>query len=319
MVLPVILSVVGLLAISGWSVEAAERRSRLVGQLRFAATLQDVRTVMVLQRQLAQEHLRVKPRIRLIARGRTIKKGEPTNRVYVLRGLNGLMRWPFFRLVRLVFLALVAGFSLCGAWLGTTPLIALSGFCLWLCALDLLEPLAQDTDRPDRLRSVARVPGRSLIRHLIVPFFVMFALVLIAAVPAIAFGTPAVVSALAPSLVLSATLLSIGGAALAVSRSQSVPTTSLLMPEAAGFLMLLRLVLPPALPIFGLATVFVARRSWIADHDTSAMLVDINRLWLLGLVFGSWAIAWIRYGEEMREQLGLAGARAVRGPEAKKL
>ena len=34
------------------SPEAAERRSSLVGQIRFAATLQDVRTVIVLRRQL---------------------------------------------------------------------------------------------------------------------------------------------------------------------------------------------------------------------------------------------------------------------------
>src|SRR5205814_10176308 len=40
----------GLHLVGNVSVEAAERRSTLVGQLRFAATLQDIRTVIVLRR-----------------------------------------------------------------------------------------------------------------------------------------------------------------------------------------------------------------------------------------------------------------------------
>ena len=42
--------VAGLQLIGGVSIERLERRSRLVGQVRFAATLQDVRTVLVLRR-----------------------------------------------------------------------------------------------------------------------------------------------------------------------------------------------------------------------------------------------------------------------------
>src|SRR5207245_1952185 len=41
----------GMSVVPGLSVEAAERRTKLVGELRFAATLRDVRTVLVLQRQ----------------------------------------------------------------------------------------------------------------------------------------------------------------------------------------------------------------------------------------------------------------------------
>ena len=43
------------------SLEDAERRSTLVGQLRFAATLQDLRTVVLLRRQLALELPRKRP------------------------------------------------------------------------------------------------------------------------------------------------------------------------------------------------------------------------------------------------------------------
>src|SRR5262245_57140613 len=60
-----VLFVVGLRAIGGVSVELAERRTSLVGQLRFAVTVQDLRTVIVLRRQLAQDRPRVKPWVRL--------------------------------------------------------------------------------------------------------------------------------------------------------------------------------------------------------------------------------------------------------------
>ena len=50
-----VLFLIGLRSIGGVSVEFAERRTSLVGQLRFAVTVQDLRTVIVLRRQLAQD------------------------------------------------------------------------------------------------------------------------------------------------------------------------------------------------------------------------------------------------------------------------
>ena len=55
----------GVAGVGGTSIEAAERRASLVGQIRFAATLRDLRTVMVLRRQLSQELPRQTPWIRL--------------------------------------------------------------------------------------------------------------------------------------------------------------------------------------------------------------------------------------------------------------
>src|SRR5690606_5620745 len=76
------------------SLEAAERRSSLVGQLRFAATMQDLRTVVVLRRQLAMELPRLRPWVRLRVRG--------TGRLPVFtRGVRGVLRWPAARLARM--------------------------------------------------------------------------------------------------------------------------------------------------------------------------------------------------------------------------
>jgi hypothetical protein len=64
-IVAVVALMLGLVSVGGTSLEASERRAGLVGQIRFAATLQDLRTVIVLRRQLAQELPRQKPWLRL--------------------------------------------------------------------------------------------------------------------------------------------------------------------------------------------------------------------------------------------------------------
>jgi hypothetical protein len=144
----------GLAAVGGSSIEAAERRSSLVGQLRFAATLRDLRTVVVLRRQLAQElprqrpWARIPPALRLppsppAGRG---ARGLPTWR----RGWHGIVRFPALRLGRLALLGVIAGLAGLAAWRGTTPLVVVAGLALYVAALDAVEPVAQEADHPDR-------------------------------------------------------------------------------------------------------------------------------------------------------------------------
>src|SRR5690606_24512550 len=103
---------VGAASLAGTSVEAAERRAGLVTQLRFAATLQDVRTVVLLRRQLADEALRARPWIRL--------RPKATSRLWIARrGWHGILRWPAARVARLVACGVVAGLALRGVWDGT--------------------------------------------------------------------------------------------------------------------------------------------------------------------------------------------------------
>ncbi len=108
----------GLSRLNGLSLEAAERRTALVGQLRFAVTVQDLRTVIVLRRQLAEDRPRSRPWFRLPGRGRfTVWR----------RGWHGLLRFPAVRIARLVVLAAGAGIALSAAYHGTTPLIIVGG------------------------------------------------------------------------------------------------------------------------------------------------------------------------------------------------
>src|SRR4029453_5353522 len=96
--------VIGVRVVGGPALEAAERRASLAGQLRFAATLQDIRTVIVLRRQLAQERPRSRPWLRL---PRPDPATDGPARPVWRRGLHGVLRWPLARVGRLVMLALL--------------------------------------------------------------------------------------------------------------------------------------------------------------------------------------------------------------------
>lgn len=310
----VLLVVGGWAAIPGASMEAAERRSRLVGQLRFAATLQDVRTVMVIQRQLAQEHLRERPRVRLPRmRGSGVdRRGELRRTVVLRRGLHGYLRWPATRVARVVLLSLGAGAAMCGAWLGTTPLVIAAGLLLWLVALDLMEALAQDADHPDRLLGVARQRGTIMIKHLVLPFVGLVALCALAAVPAVVWGDRHIVAALWPLGVL-ASWCALGGAAVMVDRPVGAPTTGIETPEVASMKFAWRVLMPPGLAVLGCAPLIPARNAWLELHSTTQMAASMN-LWFSGaLACGSWAVAWIRWGDQFREQFTTMGANAVGG------
>jgi len=236
------------------SLEAAERRSTLVGQLRFAATLQDLRTVIVLRRQLAMELPRLRPWLRLRVRG--------TGHWPVFtRGLRGVLRWPAARVARLVLLAVVAGLCLRGIWSGTTPLLVLAGLAMFVAGLDTVEPLAQEVDHPSRRDASPFEPGAIHLRH--VPMGVVGQL-LVAAVAmgvAIAPGGGQVPAAVAAVGWVPLALGGLGGALVSVLSGP--PTVSgswaLAPPEAQGMRLAFRTAWPPAIAIIGATPVLFAR------------------------------------------------------------
>ena len=193
----------GLSLIGVCSLEDAERRSTLVGQLRFAATLQDLRTVVLLRRQLALELPRKRPWIRLDVHG--------SGRLPIfVRGLRGVLRWPAARVARLVLLAVVAGGSLRGVWEGTTPLLVLAGMAMFVAGLDGVEPLAQEVDHPGRRDSAPREAGDVHVRHIPVAVLVMALTAAVAALVAMAPGPGEVPPGIAAVLILP---MALGGSA----------------------------------------------------------------------------------------------------------
>ncbi len=247
--------VTGMLVIGGLSIESAERRASLVGQLRFAATVQDVRTVIVLHRQLAQEQPRRRPWLRVRART------EPGHACW-RRGWQGALRWPAGRVARFFVLGAVAGAAGAGAAAGTAPSIVVAGGALFLAGLDATEALAQESDHPDLGARVPVTRGTLLVRHLAVAICLLVLGTVVGA--AVAFALVRSLDALAVALlmVVPAAAAAACGAAVAVVLGARAPgALDISFPEFASIGLVLRTATPPAIAIAGIAPVLAARQA----------------------------------------------------------
>ncbi len=300
------LVVTGLAGVAGVSLEAAERRTSLVGQLRFAVTLQDLRTVLVLRRQLAADLPRSRPWVRTLRR-----PGRAYFPVWQ-RGWRGVARWPAARLVRLVVLAVVAGLALRGIWTGTTPLVVVAGLALWIAALDAVEPLAQETDHPGRRDALPLEEGRLMVRHLGVPVVVMVVVAAAAAgVSLVAGGSTPEAEAMAAGVVPMA-MAAVAGAVTSVLMGAPKPFDQLAVasPEIAGMRTAMRTVWPPMLAVLGVVPVLVARaaaegRRPVLDAAAVSGAVVLGVAFLVG--------AWVRYRADITAWWAAASEAAMKG------
>jgi hypothetical protein len=314
----------GLALVHNSSLEAAERRATLVGQLRFAATLRDLRTVVVLRRQLAQEVPRQRPWIRVPraipaawlapgvatpgAPGTDSGNGPASNGGASIphparwpvwrRGWHGILRFPALRLGRLAVLGAGAGAACVGAWRGTAPLVVVAGACLYVAGLDAVEPLAQEIDHPDRRQSYASKSGEIEVRHLAPSAVVM---VVVAAFGALAGYLVSGVATLAGEIGLvmfiPAGLAGLAGATISVV--QGAPTTfsttdSLLPPEAAGGRAIFRIVWPPTVAIIGVIPLLAGRHAKPGSQLAAVAGLEPVILILVVLVG-----VWVRYREDI--------------------
>jgi hypothetical protein len=156
-----VLTAVSISLVGRFSLEALARRSALVSQMKFAVTLQDVRTVVLLRRQLSQEHMRVKPWVKV---PRILRRD-----VVVGRGFRSMMHFPIRRIIRMKLLAIAAAGAMVLAWRGTTPMVVPAGLALFVLGLDVVEPLSQEVDQPDRTDALPVERGLIMTKHLIVP------------------------------------------------------------------------------------------------------------------------------------------------------
>ncbi len=326
---PLLAVPLGLLGVGGTSLEAAEDRGRLVGQLRFAATLGDVRTVLVLRRQLAQERPRGRPWVRVGGRpgplgdkpagGATGARGQggtsapapkPPVRLALLRSLQNLSRWPAGRLLRLVVLCGGAGLLCAAAWAGTKLLIVPAGLCAYLAALDAIEPLAQQLDHPDREESTPRAAGALRVLLLVVPMVALSLLGVVGILAAVAVGAP-VETAFAVGIpaALATGVLACCGAAVSTMKGPDLPEdAAMLTPEIAGTKAVFRMGFPPLCAILGTVPVLVGQAAAERGLPPGGAAVQVL-VPLLG-VLGGLTLAWVRFREELKAfmvEAGVAG------------
>ena len=294
-----VLVAAGVARLGHTTLEAAERRSRLVGQLRFAATLQDLRTVIVLRRQLAMELPRVRPWVSVPVRG---NRHLPV----FTRGLRGLLRWPAARLARLVLLALTAGTALRGAWAGTSPLVLVAGLALFVAGLDTTEALAQEVDHPSRRDGSPFDAGAIHLRH--VPIGLL-GQALVAAVAMTAAAVPGGGQVPADIAVIAAVPLALGAVAGALVSVLSGPAStsgswSFAPPEAQGMRLAFRSAWPPALAILGTLPVLLAR--WAiesGDPGEPAVVTGSLAVALLFVVVCGWVRVRDDIGAFLQQQM----------------
>ena len=276
-------AVLGVLGIGSLSLEAARRRSGLVSQLRFAVTLQDVRTVVLLRRQLSQEKPRARPLIRMRRGGRI----PPIWR----RDLRGYLRFPVVRVVRMAVLGAIAGWSIGLMWRGQAPMIVVAGLALYLAGYDAVEPLAQEIDHPTRWDSYPDDSGRVLLSHLLPAVFVMIGVCVVTAATTLALVPGKVVASLALPLVLVVAAAAASGAA--VSTSLGAPNVSSIVglgPDLMGIVLALRLLIPPAIVVVSLSPLLLAGRN--PDHLLAARVGNAVPYSIFA-IFG--AGLWLRY------------------------
>ena len=289
----IVLLVLALVGLGGVGIEAAERRARLISQLRFAVSTQDLRGVVLLRRQLASERARRRPWFR-------VRGQAGPGRAVVVRSLRSMARWPVARIARVVVLSVAAGVLMRLSYEGALPLVILSALCFFVIGLDLVEPLAQDADRPDLLKSLPRHRGRMANRQLIVPSVVAVMIGFVAGAAAIVTGVftgstvgPNVETAIALvfSSVCGAVLGAFGGA---VNVAQGPPSLSTMLstPEFA----FLRTALPVILTIIGTVTPLLSSRIAAANARSPSVYPGVVRgLLVVGLI-GYGVVLWITDG-----------------------
>ncbi|MEY4220112.1 MAG: hypothetical protein RL280_396, partial [Actinomycetota bacterium] len=270
------------------SLEALSRRSSLVSQLKFAVTLQDIRTVVLLRRQLSQEHMRVKPWVKVPSLLR--------RDIVVGRGFRSIAHFPLRRIIRMKLLTISAAGALVLAYRGTTPAIVVAGLLLFVVGLDAVEPLSQEVDQPDRTDALPVERGLLMTKHLIVPAVVtlpfLFAGVFVAVVlePAVStvgyaflLGIPALLGGVA-----GASINAVKGAPDPVGGANEALA---LPPEMSGIGNVIRAAWPPTVAIVSCAPVLALR---ISIENNSQVFGNTLRATLGVFMFLTLIAGWVR-------------------------
>jgi hypothetical protein len=277
----------GLYLVGRTSLEAAQRRAGLVSSIAFAVTRQDLRTVVLLQRRLAQDRSRTRPWIGVVPPGRR----WPAWR----RGWHGLLRLPARRLVRMAVLGAVVGAACWAVWEGTVALIVVAGVALHAVALDAVEPLAQELDHPTRWGSYPTAPGPLLVHHLVAPaVLLLFATIPVTVVIGVVSGTEA--ASVVAVTCLTASIGGVIGAASSVATPPFQIGASAAMPEAMGMQLVFRVVWPIAVTTISLTPLLAARAAMTDGEPPSSGAVSLVGVVAVVVVA---AATWLRTRKPM--------------------
>jgi hypothetical protein len=235
-----------------------ERRGQLVSQLRFAATVQDIRTVVMLRRQLRAESVRARgwfgggtrpdaPAVRPSSRPQRAA-GDPGPSFVWRRGLIAMGRLSAGRFLRIIALALTAGAAASLSVSSSLLFLVVFVGVAYLAGLEALEPLSQEIDRPDLTDGLPTDRGWLFAHHLVAPAALLAIVAMVGAVgatliePSYAAAAFALAVPLAWAGAIGAVVTTVGDA----SQAPTIANTTMLgadrgtespfaVPEFAGF------------------------------------------------------------------------------------
>jgi hypothetical protein len=284
----------GLALLDRLSLEHAERRTALVGQMRFAVTLQDLRTVTVLRRQLTAEFPRRRPWL-------GVRKRRPSRHFpYWARSWQGLFRTPIGRISRMIGLSAILGLILPAIVHGTGSLVFVAGIATYLIGLDIIEPLAQAVDKADRTE-LAPIERGIYFLHLL-PASAVAEVILsgIAAAVAIGLTHTSVDRRLVALAAPVAMLAGMAGAVISVLMGAPDPSNNaqVLPPEVAGVKIAGRAAWPFIVAILGGLPLIFAQRALAKGKDAMGSF-GRTAIWVGILV--ALVTAWVRHRDAARD------------------
>lgn len=294
--------------------EPLARRGELVSQLRFAATVQDLRTVVILRRQLRAEALRAKPWGRQAqgrqAQGRaaalvpgpvdTARHGDRSAAPSIVwrRGLRSLRRLPAARLTRIALLAAIGGVG-AALTVSSSPLFSLLLLgAAFLVGMESLEPLSQEIDRPDRTDGLPVDRGWLYMNHLVASTVLLAVAGIIAAVAAtiVEPGYAAAAFALAIPVAMLGATGPVVTTVLDASTPIAVANTTLMgaprgqespfaLPEFAGATTAIRTLTPVVVSASAVVPVLLMRvdatpSTVIRSIGGAALFISVLLLWV---------------------------------------
>lgn len=301
-VVAVVTVVLGLRSLDGLSIEMAQRRTQLVGQLRFAVTQQDLRSVLLLRRQLASEHPIGRNRLRFLtdAFGHRFPVWA--------RSFASIGRWPAVRIVRVLVLGVAAGVSARGVWQGTTPFIVVAGICTYVAALDVLEPLAQEIDHPHVVDSYPLDRGVLFLRHLAPATIAMIAALVPGAVVASILEGGIDGLGVAALTTLTAALAGIAGGAVSMVGEAIISAVdeAMMPPEVAGPRVVMKTLWPPFVAVTGFGPLLGAALAQRAGGAVlgAALIGAVVPIALTGAV-----ATWVHYRDDIHRTMSEAMGR----------
>jgi hypothetical protein len=176
---------------------------------------------------------------------------------------------------------------------GTTPALIGTALMLFVLGLEVMEPLSQEIDQPDRTDSLPIDRGELLVRHLLAPAIALVPFAAIAGAAAVAvLGTT---RAIAPAAILALPTMLAGASGGVVSIVRDAPdptsntTQAFVPPEMAGISSAMRVGLPILVSALAAATVLIVRRAEdVGSSATGAAIRGAIGAVLLAVVVSYW-------------------------------